>query len=208
MAVSALLPFRVHDRQIAAKAPPPVPDLPYACPFCDFRFALRKHRGTHIAERHGLPSPARLFSYHPACLVCLRYYHTIARLQRHLKGSPSCLRRTCLLVPPMDVRAIAAAEAAENQKARSLRAGHWQGYAAALPVLLTAGPAQPTRDELRQLLDDDAPLSLLADPPANTAFLCWALEPATAPVSRRGLRPRPSGIVGSVRLSLAICLRA
>ena len=172
-----------HDRQgVTVPTPPSVPtasDLPYACPFCESRFALRKHRGTHIARRHGLPSPARLFSYHPTCLVCVRYYHTLARLQRHLKGSSSCLRRTCLLVPPMDGRAIAEAEATEARRAKSLRAGHWQEYFAAPPALPSAGPAQPTRDELRQLLDDDAPLSLLADPPANTALLCWALEEAS-----------------------------
>ena len=165
----------------AASRPPrslsasePAPELPFACPFCDSRFALRKHRGTHI-----IPSPARLFSFHPACLVCLRYYHTIARLQRHLKGSPSCLRRTCLLAPPMDVHAITVAEDAGNRQARNIRAGQWQEYAAAQPVLPTAGPVQPTRDEVRQLLDDDAPLSLLADPPANTALLCWAIEEAS-----------------------------
>ena len=172
-----------HDRQSVplSKQPlaPAAPDLPYACPFCESRFALRKHRGTHIARRHGLPSPARLFSYHPTCLVCLRFYHTLARLQRHLKGSPSCLRRTCLLAPPLDMRAIAESEAAETGSAKRLRAGQWQEYNAAPPALLSAGPAQPTRDELRQLLDDDAPLSLLADPPANTALLCWALEEAS-----------------------------
>ena len=157
----------------------PAPELPFACPFCDSRFALRKHRGTHSARRHKIPSPARLFSFHPACLVCLRYYHTIARLQRHLKGSPPCLRRTCLLAPPMDVHAITVAEDAGNRKAHNIRAGQWQEYAAAQPVLPTAGPVQPTRDELRQLLDDDAPLSLLADSPANTALLCWAIEEAS-----------------------------
>ena len=79
----------------------------------------------------------------------------------------------------LDGRAIAEAEAAEAKRAKNLRAGHWQEYFAAPPVLPSAGPAQPTRDELRQLLDDDAPLSLLADPPANTALLCWALEEAS-----------------------------
>ena len=79
----------------------------------------------------------------------------------------------------MDVHAITVAEDAGNRQARNIRAGQWQEYAAAQPVLPTAGPVQPTRDELRQLLDDDAPLSLLADPPANTALLCWAIEEAS-----------------------------
>ena len=78
----------------------------------------------------------------------------------------------------MQAQDISEAEANDVKRARQLRAGQWQEYTAAPPVLHAAGPAQPTRDELRQLLAHDAPLSLLVDPPVNTALLCWALEEA------------------------------
>ena len=78
----------------------------------------------------------------------------------------------------MDFESIAAAEAADTKKARGLRAGQWQTFTAAPPPLIAVGPAQPTRAELRDLLLEDAPLSLLYDPPADLTLQCWALDEA------------------------------
>ena len=166
-------------------------DLPFACPICDARFALRKHRSTHVARRHGLLSPARIYAHHATCVACLQHYHTVARLQRHLKGSQACLRRTCALVPPLDVAAVRATEADDAKQARHVRTGQCQAFTAAQPVLRTAGPAQPTRPELRELLQEDAPLSLLYDPPVDMTLQCWALDEASY---RTVEPPRPTAV--------------
>ena len=173
-----------HEQQAAtpsmpqASAAPTSVDLPFACPFCDARFLLRKHRGVHLARRHAVPSPARLFAPHPTCVACLRYYHTVARLQRHLKGSRRCLQRACQLLPPLALTSIAEVEASDTKQARGLRAGQWHTFTAAPPPLLAAGPPQPTRAELRRYLSEEAPLSLLCDPPVDLTLQCWALDEA------------------------------
>ena len=154
-----------------ASAPTELMDFP--CPFCSAQFPLRKHLGAHMARRHGMVAPARLYMPQPTCVVCLRHYHTLPRVQRHLRGSKACLLRASLLMPPMSIAEVKEVEAADVTRAKKLRRGSWQLYTAALPVLPVYGPSQPTRAELRAHLDDEAPLSLLADPPVDPGFLAW-----------------------------------
>ena len=145
----------------------------FACPFCDARFSLRKHLGTHVARRHGLPCPARLFAHHPTCVACLRYFHTMPRAQRHLKGSRKCLLRASRLLSPLSLQEIKEVEATDAKRRSKLQAGQWELYTAAPPPLQAFGPPQPTRAVLRDMLAEDSPLSLLSDPVVDPAFLCW-----------------------------------
>ena len=164
-------------RQTVQSTPPaalPAPvRLPFQCPFCDSSFALRKHLGTHIARRHGLPCPARLYAHHRTCVACLRYFHTIPRVQRHLKGSRKCLLRASRLLAPLCLQEVREVEQADAERQRKVKAGKWELYSAAPPPIQALGPAQPSREELRAWLQEDAPLTLLHDPVVDSAFLCW-----------------------------------
>ncbi|CAE7236988.1 CFDP2 [Symbiodinium sp. KB8] len=154
-------------------SPNPEGDKPFGCPFCNVKFPLRKHLGVHLARSHGMLAPARLFMPTPVCTVCLRYFHTLPRVQRHLRGSKTCLLRASHLLSPMSLVDIKTAEAEDGGRLRKLRHGNWQVYSAAPPALSVYGPAQPTRSELRDWLAEDAPLSLLVDPPHDPSFLEW-----------------------------------
>ena len=156
-----------------AASPEEGPDRPYVCLFCEARFPLRKHLGVHYARRHGLAAPARLFMPTPTCTVCLRYFHTLPRVQRHLRGSRACLLRASELMSPMSLVDVKTAEAEDTSRAKKLRKGSWQLFSAAPPALAVFGPLQPTRPELRTYLGEDAPISLLADPPQDPNFLQW-----------------------------------
>ena len=139
------------------------------------RFCQRKHLGTHVARRHGLLCPARLYAHHCTCVSCLRFFHTVPRLQRHLKGSRACMERTCRLLPPLGITEVRSVEMDDIRRVRKLKAGQWEQYIAAPPPLPCHGPHQPTRPELRELLGEDAPLALLSDPGVDPAFLQWVL---------------------------------
>ena len=145
----------------------------YPCPFCTASFPLRKHLGVHMARRHGVVAPARLYMPQPFCTVRLRFFHTLPRVQRHLRGSKACLFRATELLPPMTQAEVKEVEAQDALNARKLRKASWQLYSAAPPPLPVYGPLQPTRAELRQALGDEAPVSLLADPAVNAGTLEW-----------------------------------
>ena len=145
----------------------------YPCSFCTASFPLRKHLGVHMARRHGVVAPARLFMPQPVCTVCLRFFHTLPRVQRHLRGSKSCLFRATELLPPMTQAEVKEVEAQDALHVKKLRKGSWQVYSAAPPPLPVYGPLQPTRAELRQALGEEAPVSLLADPAVDAGTLEW-----------------------------------
>ncbi|CAE7638887.1 CFDP2 [Symbiodinium sp. CCMP2592] len=153
--------------------PPPSADAYYRCPFCTASFPLKKHLSVHIARHHGLPAPKRLFAPHATCLACLKHFHSIPRLQNHLKSVPRCLERVHLLMPPLELSAVRAIEQADRAHQKRLKTGCWQAFDANKPVLQALGPLQPTRAELLSALGEEAPLSLLAQPPPNPAFTAW-----------------------------------
>ena len=160
--------------QLSAPTAPPSPsEDAFQCPFCSSCFPLRKHLGTHVARRHGYFAPARLLAYHPTCVACLRFFHSISRLQRHLKGSRGCLLRTSLLVPPMGITEVHQVEAADRANVKKLRQGFWQLHGSVPPVLQTYGPPQPSREELLSYLEDEAPLTLLGRPLRDPALEAW-----------------------------------
>ena len=173
------------QQTIVVEAPTPaMPDViqeqaAFVCPKCSARFPLRKHLGVHMARSHALVAPARMYAPGPVCITCLRFCHTLPRAQQHLRTSKACLLRACDLMPPMSLSDIREAEAADKARARMLRKGDWQLYAAAPPAIPACGPPQPTRAELRSLLQEDMPLSLLADPPQDPALVTWVRSEAS-----------------------------
>ena len=160
-------------------APPPAPTLDvrdYVCPFCGDGFVLRKHLGVHIARRHGVPAPVRLYTHHPTCLACLKHFHTVPRLQGHLRSSTTCMLRVCQLLPPMSFEEVRQAEASDKAHLKRLRKGDWMSFHAVQPVCQALGPQQPSRDELRQWLGEDAPLTLLRRDQPDPTLLAWILS--------------------------------
>ena len=155
-----------------APSVPPAQDL-FVCPLCPAAFPLRKHLGVHMARSHALVAPARLYAVTPTCVACLRYCHTLPRLQQHLKVAKPCLLRACDLMAPMTLAEVKEVEAADKAKVKALKKGDWQQYTAAPPALQALGPAQPSRAELRAYLQDDMPLTLLYDPPQDDNLVAW-----------------------------------
>ena len=164
--------------EAVAHDPDPDADPCFACPLCDATFPLRKHLGVHLARRHGLVAPARLYAPQPFCIACLRHFHTLPRAQAHLKSSKKCLLRASHLMPPLTITQVKEAEAEDKLLTRKLKHGNWQLFSAAPPILPVYGPVQPTREELRNFLGDEAPLSLLQDPPADLDLVTWVRREA------------------------------
>ena len=166
-------------RQANLAQPVPVIDLvdhAYECPFCPSSFPLRKHLSVHLARRHGLFAPARLYTHHHTCVVCLRTSQSIPQAQAHLRVSKPCLRRTWELLPPLDLCALRAVEAQDVGVKKKVKAGNWQQYRLTVPARQAHGPQQPTRAELRAFLQEDAPLTLLKDDLGDETVRQWALR--------------------------------
>ncbi|CAE7679227.1 hypothetical protein AK812_SmicGene11435 [Symbiodinium microadriaticum] len=133
---------------------------------------------TPTLMQHGLVAPARLYAPQPFCIACLRHFHTLPRAQAHLKSSKKCLLRASHLMPPLTITQVKEAEAEDKLLTRKLKHGNWQLFSAAPPILPVYGPVQPTREELRNFLGDEAPLSLLQDPPADLDLVTWVRREA------------------------------
>ena len=137
-------------------------DLPFQCDVCLARFRLRKHLAAHAARAHGFSSPVRHFTYAPYCFSCHRWYHTLARVQYHLKRSHKCLLRTALVVPPMSIEQVKLSEADEKKLHKKVQAGTWGAFRAAPPPLQAFFPRLPSYAEVCAGVDEeDVPLSRL-----------------------------------------------
>ena len=121
--------------------------MPFACTYCDARFRLRKHLGTHFLRCHGIMSPARHYAVAPYCVSCHRWYHDVKRVQQHLKLAPRCLERAAQVVPPLCQSQILALEASSKERATALSKGRWSCFAAAAPATAFYGPRLPSRQE-------------------------------------------------------------
>ena len=129
----------------------------------------------------GFPAP-RGFSLITLLVLCacgsttpLHACNDISKGPLHVSAAPACspLRWICEQLLNPKRRRQEAPNACTLGNGRNIMRRHLRCF---LP-----GLHSPRGTSLRQLLDDDAPLSLslLADPPANTALLCWALEEAS-----------------------------
>ena len=166
----------LQDRDGLA-APATVVDLPFSCHWCDARFRLRKHLFVHLARTHQVFAPARHLAHGDTCVSCMRCFHSVPRLQQHLKRTDYCMRRTCQLVPCLSVDEVKLAEANVSRAAKQLRKGNWGAYVTALPALQALGPRQLTSRERLELSDEDLDLGLISrmffpDP----VFQAWATE--------------------------------
>ena len=160
----------------------------FRCPWCPSGFPLRKHLGVHMARAHGVFSPARHLAFGCVCISCLKCYHTPSRLQFHLKRSDRCLRRSCLLAPPLSLQEVREVEADEVKAKKRIKAGLWQTYSAAAPAVQAEGPMAVTADERLDMCGEDMDLatpSRLFRPCG--VFLSW-VDRFTAERSREGPR--------------------
>ena len=147
----------VYHSDGANSGPPPdeEPDaLPFQCRWCEKSFALHKHVAVHEARRHGALSPARHFAFVPWCIACMRYYHTIERVQNHLRQSHVCLQRCAQVIAPLPLSDVRAIEQDGRANKARIKKGAWQAYQAATPATVAFGPRNPSHAEIISGLDE------------------------------------------------------
>ena len=145
---------------LAQPSSPPVPSddeelLPYVCEHCSARFRLRKHVAAHAAKAHGVTSPTRHYAFVPYCLACHKWYHTLSRVQYHLKRSHVCLRRVVQVIAPMTIAEVRECEADEARRHKLIKQGTWGAYRAAPPPLQAFFPRLPAASEAALGPDDE-----------------------------------------------------
>ena len=134
----------------------------FPCEFCGALFPLRKHLTVHLARRHEVISPTRLLAHGPTCVACLRHYHTVVRLQNHLKRSGACLYRSACLLPPLDIAAVREVELQDKAHKKRVLHGHWEDFVAPLAPCLAQGPQQLTASERVEVEGEEIALGTLS----------------------------------------------
>ncbi|CAE7570642.1 unnamed protein product [Symbiodinium sp. CCMP2592] len=175
---------------VASAEEPPLP-RPFQCRVCEASFCLRKHQAVHEARAHGLISVARRLAHTPVCQACMKFYHTVERLQGHLKHSPACMMRTVHVLPLLTPEQVTSVEQEDKAWRRAVHKGHWKRFTAARPVLPVFGPRLPLyADRFMDLPDDEVTLDLFRSyrPPPDSVRLVLDF---TESVSVEG--PRVSG---------------
>ena len=149
--------------------------LPFVCEQCHARFRLRKHLAAHAARTHGVTSPTRHYVSLPYCVACHKWYHSLTRVQFHLKRSHECLLRAAHVIPPLSVAQVHECEAEEKHRLKLVRRGNWEAFQAAPPPLLFYFPRLPTYSEVfADGTDEDVSLSLLGHKfRPDSATLAW-----------------------------------
>ena len=134
----------------------------FLCELCGALFPLRKHLTVHLARRHEIISPTRLLAPGPTCVACLRHYHTVARLQNHLKRSGACLYRTACLLPPLDMDEVRAVESQDKAYKKRVLHGHWEDFTVPPAACQAQGPQQLTARERVEVEGEGIALSTLS----------------------------------------------
>ena len=146
-----------HDKGMpsvrVATVDSPEADLPYACPLCDSRFALRKHVGAHLARTHKVWSPARHFTLDVFCHSCHKWYGSVSQVANHLKRSSECLSRACQLFPPLSTEEIRQVESSEKRASKRISQGCWSLFKGVQQKSVYVGPRMPTATERLQGVD-------------------------------------------------------
>ncbi|CAE7403777.1 for [Symbiodinium sp. CCMP2592] len=186
------------DKWVLARRPsvgsaeaPEVP-RPFQCPVCTATFRLHKHQAVHEARAHGLISVARRLAHTPVCQACMKFYHTVERLQGHLKHSPACMLRTVHVLPLLTAQQVADVEREDKAWRRAVHKGHWKRFTAARPVLPVQGPRLPLyTDRFLDLPDEEVTLDLFRSYRPSPDSVRLVLD-FTESVSVEG--PRVSGL--------------
>ena len=101
---------------------PPADRRPFSVPLLSFPLFCANIWGFMLRGDTAIQRWPRLLTYHPACLACLRHFHTVFRQQRHLKGSRPCMSRVSQLVAPMSLPELRTVEPEDRaSSASSLR---------------------------------------------------------------------------------------
>ncbi|CAE7245588.1 unnamed protein product [Symbiodinium sp. CCMP2592] len=165
---------------------------PFQCRVCTAAFRLHKHQAVHEARAHGLISVARRLAHTPTCQACMKFYHTVERLQGHLKHSPTCMLRTVHVLPLLTAQQVTDIEREDKAWRRAVRKGHWKRFTAARPVLPVQGPRLPLyADRFLDLPDEEVTLDLFRSYRPSPDSVRLVLD-ITESVSVEG--PRVSGL--------------
>ncbi|CAE7725799.1 unnamed protein product [Symbiodinium microadriaticum] len=148
------LAYHTDEATVVSPAAPTEPAKPFKCRWCEQSFVLHKHVAVHEARRHGALSPARHFAFVPWCVACMRFYHTIERVQNHLRNSHACLQRCAQVIAPLSLPEVRELEQEGKTYKARIRKGAWHTYQAATPAAVALGPRMPTRDEVLSGLDE------------------------------------------------------
>ena len=108
----------------------------------------------------------------------MRYYHTVERLQGHLKHSHTCLMRTVHVLPIMSNAQVKAVEQADKAWRCAVHKGHWRRFEAARPAQPYFGPRLPLYAErLQGLSEEDITLDAFRSyrPPPRACDSFWTL---------------------------------
>ena len=135
---------------------------PHVCHDCGAAFTFRKHLCAHLANIHGVLSPARHFAVGPFCVSCHRWFHTVRRAQSHLKQASRCLHRAARLLAPIGKDDISLLEADCKRQEQALRRGAWSAFEAAAPAQALYGPPLPTLAERHAAIDESWTVADLA----------------------------------------------
>lgn len=106
----------------------------FGCMQCQLRCASRAGEGAHFFKVHGVINPTRFLFDSSHCPACLKEYHTVAKVQTHLRHSTVCReqlqgdRRWCHPVP-----GIGSQQCQEQQNRHD----------GLIPHLQAQGPLQP-----------------------------------------------------------------
>ena len=149
------------DREPTVAAQPsdadPAP-LPFSCDICGRRFALRKNLCSHELLKHQRWSPVRHYAFGEHCIVCLKWWHSVKRVQTHLRQDNGCLAKAVLLAPPLAHADILELESADKLQHTAVKKGNWRRYKTVQPPLQCLGPFQLTRQERLDYCGEDLAL--------------------------------------------------
>ena len=155
-------------------APSCVPRSAFTCHVCQASFPLRKHLHTHLANVHQLWSPARHFAVGPFCLGCHKWFHSIRRVQSHLKQTPTCLAYAAQVIEPLTQDEVRAVELPAKLIEQGLRRGAWSTHEPVAPALTYVGPLLPTQHDRLRDADDTWNISELCKGHVpRVAVLAW-----------------------------------